>query len=167
MLPFQEMLLRLIVALALGALLGVERELVGKEAGVRTEMLVAGGASIFAMVGLILPYVAAGMSGSVVDLAAQSNSFGIIANIVVGIGFLGAGLIIKMNEHPHGVTTAALVWTTAAIGVLAGIGLISFAATATVLLVVLLYALRKMNISEQLEKQADARNIKSSARRKK
>ena len=166
MLTFEDMILRFVVALALGALLGLERELVGKEAGVRTEMLVAGGASIFGMVGLMLPYIAAGMSGSAVDLAAQTNSFGIIANVVVGIGFLGAGLIIKTADHPHpqNVTTAALVWTTAALGLLVGIGLISFAITATILVGILLYALRKMSISEQFENKFVSSTNKSSVR---
>jgi len=146
------MLLRLAVAIVLGAILGIEREFVGKEAGVRTEMLVSGGAAMFAMVGLLLPYVAAQMSGSAVDLVAQSNSFGIIANVVVGIGFLGAGLIIKMDDHPRGLTTAALVWTTAAIGILAGLGLAAFAATATVLIALLLFIFRKLNIAERMAK---------------
>src|SRR5581483_237600 len=119
MLTLGQMLFRFGIALGLGAILGVERELVGKEAGVRTEMLVAGGASLFAMIGLALPYLAASMSGTAPTLLEQTNAFGIIANVVVGIGFLGAGLIIKSNEHPHGVTTAALVWMTAAIGILA------------------------------------------------
>lgn len=153
MLSFEQMLARLIVALVLGAILGVERELVGKEAGVRTEMIVAGGASIFAMIGLTLPYIVATMSGGTVDVLAQTNSFGIIANIGVGVGFLGAGLIIKMGDHPRGLTTAALVWLTAAIGTLAGIGLVPFAAVATVIIAFALYILRKMDISERLERQ--------------
>lgn len=153
MLTFEQMLWRLAVALFLGAILGVERELVGKEAGVRTEMIVAGGASIFAMLGLTLPYIVAAMSGGTPDVMSQTNSFGIIANIGVGVGFLGAGLIIKMGDHPRGLTTAALVWLTAAIGTLAGVGLIPFAATATILIALVLYFLRKMNISERLERQ--------------
>ena len=152
MLSLEQMVLRFMLALILGGILGVERELVGKEAGVRTEMLVAGGASLFAMIGLTLPYIAASMSGSVVDLAAQTNSLGIIANIVVGIGFLGAGLIIKMNDHPRGITTAALVWTSAGIGILVGIGMTELAAISAVIITVLLYILRKLNISERMEK---------------
>jgi putative Mg2+ transporter-C (MgtC) family protein len=167
MLTLEQMLMRFGIALVLGGLLGMERELVGKEAGIRTEMLVAGGASLFSMMGLMLPYIAAQMSGSTVDLMAQTNSFGIIANVVIGIGFLGAGLIIKMNEHPHGVTTAALVWATAAVGVLAGIGLGSFATIATVLMVILLYALRKLNVAEQIEKEAASLDGKHPKRQKK
>ena len=146
------MFLRFVIALALGALLGLERELVGKEAGVRTVMLVTGGASVFAMIALALPYITASTLGTLPDATALNSAFGIIANIVVGIGFLGAGLIIKTNDHPHGVTTAALIWTAAAVGALVGIGLTQFALAAAVLLTVLLYLLRKLNISESLEK---------------
>jgi len=141
-----------VVALVLGALLGLERELVGKEAGVRTEMLVAGGAAIFSMIGLMLPYISAMSSGAVPDMASQNSAFSVIANIVIGIGFLGAGLIIKTGDRPHGITTAALVWTTAAIGVLVGIGMIPFATVAAILITVLLYLLRKLDIAERIEK---------------
>ena len=145
------MLMRLVIALVLGAVLGIERELVGKEAGIRTLIVVSGGASIFTMIALTIPYIAAQMLGTVPDPTLVAGSFGIIANVVVGIGFLGAGLIIKMGEHPRGITTAALVWTTAAIGVLAGIGLILFATAASTLVALLLYILRKLNISERIE----------------
>jgi putative Mg2+ transporter-C (MgtC) family protein len=147
------MLVRFVVALALGAILGVERELVKKEAGVRTEMLVAGGAAIFAMIGLVLPYLTASTLGAAADASTVNAGLAVIANIVVGIGFLGAGLIVKMNDHPHGVTTAALVWATAAIGILAGIGLIEFAATAALLTTLLLFFIRKLNVSERLENE--------------
>lgn len=148
MLSFHEMLVRFIAALALGALLGVEREIVGKEAGVRTVMLVTGGASLFAMIALALPYITAANIGALPDPTLLNSAVGIIANIVIGIGFLGGGLIVKMNDHPHGVTTAALVWAAAAIGTLVGIGLIDFAITAGVLMTILLYILRALNIHE-------------------
>jgi putative Mg2+ transporter-C (MgtC) family protein len=153
MLTFEQMVVRLATALILGAVLGVEREVVGKEAGVRTDMLVAGGATIFAMIGLSLPYITAASLGVLPDPTTINAALGLIANIVVGIGFLGAGLIIKTNEHPHGVTTAALVWTTAAIGILVGIGLIRFAIVAALLIAILLYVLRKLNINESLERK--------------
>ena len=88
--------------------------------------------------------------GAVPDPSTVNAGVAIIANIVVGIGFLGAGLIIKTNDHIHGVTTAALVWATAAIGVLAGIGLIQFAAAAALILALLLFFLRKLKVSEYL-----------------
>lgn len=145
------MLFRFLVALVLGAILGVERELVKKATGVRTEMLVAGGAAIFAMIGVTLPYLTAASLGIAPDASTINAGLMIVANVVVGIGFLGAGLIIKTNSHPHGVTTAALVWATAAIGVLVGVGLIEFAAAAGILLTLLLFFLRKFNLSEELE----------------
>ena len=151
MLTFEQMLVRLIVALVLGAILGVERELIGKEAGVRTEMLVAGGAALFTMASLTLPYIVATSPENLNGIIASGGFLGMAANIVVGIGFLGAGLIFR-TDHPHNVTTAALVWMTAALGIMVGIGLIGFAATATVVLVILLYVLRNITIAKQAEK---------------
>ncbi len=148
------MLSRFVVALILGGILGIERELVRKrEDGVRTEMLVAGGAALFTMVGLVLPYIVSSDIGNLADVIARNGGFlMVIANIVVGIGFLGAGLIIKTGEHPHGLTTAAVVWTTAAIGILAGLGLTQFATFAAIAIAFLLYILRKLNISERIER---------------
>jgi putative Mg2+ transporter-C (MgtC) family protein len=107
------------------------------------------------MVGLSLPYITASAIGTIPDATAVNAGLAVIANIVVGIGFLGAGLIVKMNDHPHGVTTAALVWTTAAIGMLAGIGLIRLAAAAAILIAFLLFILRKLNVSERLAHKLD------------
>ncbi len=146
------MLARFAIAFALGALLGLERELVGKEeAGVRTLGLVTAGASMFAMIALSLPYIVSAETGNLADVVARNSGFlTVIANIVVGIGFLGAGIIIKQNDHPRGVTTAALVWAAAAIGALVGIGLIPFAATAAVIVAVLLFLLRKWSAAERM-----------------
>jgi putative Mg2+ transporter-C (MgtC) family protein len=154
MLTLEQMLVRLVVALALGAVLGVERELIGKEAGVRTEMLVSGGAALFTLAALALPYVVATSPENLNAIIASGGFLGMAANIVVGIGFLGAGLIFR-TDHPHNVTTAALVWMTAALGVLVGIGLMSFAAIATVLLAMLLYILRNIDIAKRREREGD------------
>lgn len=150
MITFNEMLIRFLVALALGAIMGLERELVGKEAGIRTSILVAGGASIFTFVGLSLPYLVGSSSGNISDIIARNSGFlTVIANIVVGIGFLGAGIIIKEEGHVRGLTTAAAVWVIAAVGTLAGLGLIKFAVCATLLLAVMLYLLRNLSISKE------------------
>jgi putative Mg2+ transporter-C (MgtC) family protein len=150
MLTFEQMLIRFVVALVLGAILGIERELVGKEeAGVRTEMLVSAGAAIFSIVALSLPYLIATSPENLNSIIASGGFLGAIAGVTTGIGFLGAGIIIKIDSHPHGVTTAALVWATAAIGVLVGIGLLEFAAAVAVLLAIILYALRRMDIAAQ------------------
>jgi putative Mg2+ transporter-C (MgtC) family protein len=148
MLTLEQMLCRFAVALVLGAVLGIERELVKKdEAGIRTEMLVAAGSALFAMASLSLPYLVATSPETLNALISNGGFLGMVAGVTSGIGFLGAGIIIKINDHPHGVTTAALVWTTAAIGVLAGIGLTEFAAVSAISLAVILYLLRKIDIA--------------------
>jgi len=145
------MLARLVIAIILGAIIGLERERVGKEVGIRTAMTVSAGAAIFSIIALALPYIVATSPENIPDIIARNSGFlGVIANIVVGIGFLGAGIIIKNEDRVHGLTSAAIVWLTAAIGVLAGLGLTEFAAASTVIMVVLLYSLRKLNIAEKV-----------------
>ena len=104
---------RLLMAAILGAILGFEREQKGKAAGVRTHMLVAMGAALFVLV----PQ----MSGSQADAMSR-----VLQGVIAGIGFLGAGTILKNAEgdmgHVKGLTTAAGLWMTAAIGVSAGLG---------------------------------------------
>lgn len=149
MITFSQMVIRLAVALFLGAIMGLEREAVRKEAGIRTEMLVAGGAAIFTIIGLALPYIITTNIGDADNLIAHNSGFlMIIANIVVGIGFLGAGIIIQTGERVHGLTTAAAVWTIAAIGVLAGLGLFEFAAVSTLFIVGLLYIFRNIELKK-------------------
>ena len=106
-----RIVLRLVIAAALGGVLGYERERQGKAAGVRTHMLVALGAALF-----VLVPQQAGVSGA--DMTR------VIQGVVAGIGFLGAGSIIKGNDEDtvKGLTTAAGIWLTAAIGIACGIG---------------------------------------------
>lgn len=102
---------RLIVAALLGAVVGIQRERTGKPAGLRTHMLVALGTALFVMTALEF-----GMSAS--DLSR------VIQGLVTGIGFIGAGAILKLTEEREitGLTTAAGIWLTAAVGVAAGLG---------------------------------------------
>ncbi len=154
MIDFSQMLIRLVVAMALGAIIGLERERVGKEVGVRTAMTVSAGAALFSITGLMLPYVVATSVDNLSEVIARNGGFlNVIANIVVGIGFLGAGIIIKNEDRVHGLTSAAVVWLTAAVGVLAGIGLLKFATAATLIMVVSLYVLRKLNIADKVRAQ--------------
>ena len=115
---------RLVMAALLGGILGFEREHKGKAAGVRTHMLVALGAALFVLV----PQ----MSGSQADAMSR-----VIQGVVAGIGFLGAGTILKNTDgdmsHVKGLTTAAGLWMTAAIGVAAGLGREATAVLSTVL----------------------------------
>ncbi|MDO7899090.1 MgtC/SapB family protein [Pseudomonas citrulli] len=116
--------LRLLMAALLGGILGFEREHKGKAAGVRTHMLVALGAALFVLVPQL--------SGSQADAMSR-----VIQGVVAGIGFLGAGTILKNTEgdvgHVKGLTTAAGLWMTAAIGVAAGLGREATAVVSTVL----------------------------------
>ncbi len=122
---------RLLVALFLGALLGYERESVGAAAGLRTHMLVAVGSALFVMVPL-----QAGLSLSDVTRVLQG--------ITAGIGFLGAGAILKLKENNQimGLTTAANIWLTAAVGVAAGMGLEATAVLSAVVAWLILSSLR-------------------------
>lgn len=106
-----HVLVRVVVAAALGGLLGAERERAGKAAGLRTHMLVALGAALF-----VLFPAEAGMSTS--DLSR------VIQGVATGIGFIGAGTILKRAESDEiqGLTTAASIWLTAAIGMAVGAG---------------------------------------------
>ena len=106
-----RLLLRMLLAALLGCALGYEREHEGKAAGMRTHMLVAMGAALFVLVPEQVGLHVADMSR-------------VIQGVVAGIGFLGAGSIIKnrSEENVHGLTTAAGVWMTAAIGIACGLG---------------------------------------------
>ncbi len=125
--------LRLLTAAILGGLLGFERERKGKAAGLRTHMLVALGAALF----VLIPQQA-GVSDT--DLTR------VLQGLVAGIGFLGAGTIIKGNgdEEIKGLTTAASIWLTAAIGVAAGMGREATAVLSTLIALVILYTIPKI-----------------------
>jgi len=152
MLTLEEMILRLAAAAVLGAVIGLERELVGKEAGIRTNILVAAGAAIFAIAGLSLPYLISLSADHLPEVIARNSGFlSLIANVVVGIGFLGAGIIFRDDHRVHGLTTAAAVWFAAAVGILAGIGLTAFAACAAIGLSVILFLLRNFSLIRREE----------------
>ena len=121
--------IRLIVAAALGGLIGVERQLGGHWAGLRTHMMVGLGAAIFAVAGSRV-----GPSG---------DATRVIQGIAAGIGFLGAGTILKLSDRMEvmGLTTASSIWLAAAVGTSAGLALYTVAIAATVLSLVVLAAL--------------------------
>ena len=126
---------RVLVAAILGALLGWERERAGKPAGLRTHMLVALGAALF-----VLFPAEAGMG--IADLSR------VIQGVATGIGFIGAGTILKRPEpeHVEGLTTAASIWLTAAIGMAVGAGQLWLSALCAVLAWVILFGLAKFEL---------------------
>jgi putative Mg2+ transporter-C (MgtC) family protein len=119
--------LRLLVAAVLGGLLGYEREQQGKSAGVRTHMMVAMGAALF----VLIPQQAGASSA---DLSR------VLQGLIAGVGFLGTGAIIMGNKEvaTRGLTTAASLWVTAAIGVAAGMGRESTAVLSTLIALLIL-----------------------------
>lgn len=125
-----RLVLRTVLAAALGAVLGWQREKSGKDAGIRTHMLVAVGAATF----LLVPQQ---MGMAVADLSR------VIQGLVAGIGFLGAGTILKLDDQQRvqGLTTAAGIWLTAAVGMAAGLGREVSAVLVTVLAFVILEVL--------------------------
>jgi putative Mg2+ transporter-C (MgtC) family protein len=139
-LNWDESLLRLALAAVLGGLIGVERELREREAGLRTHLLVALGSALFTIVGAYGFNAFLNTGASVV----RADPTRIAAQIVTGIGFLGAGAIIRQGLSVRGLTTAATLWVVAAVGLAAGAGYYSVAVITTALVLIALYPLRIM-----------------------
>jgi putative Mg2+ transporter-C (MgtC) family protein len=137
-LNWDESLLRLALAAALGGLIGVERELREREAGLRTHLLVALGSALFTIVSAYGFHAFLTSGQSVV----RADPTRIAAQIVTGIGFLGAGAIIRQGLSVRGLTTAATLWVVAAIGLAAGAGYYSAAVITTGLVLLSLWPLR-------------------------
>jgi putative Mg2+ transporter-C (MgtC) family protein len=137
--PPSEAFLRLALAAVLGGAIGLEREHRRKPAGLRTNMLIALGSALFSILSVEL---GAG-AGSPDRIAAQ---------VVTGIGFLGAGAILRSGENVHGLTTAATIWVNAAIGMAAGLGSYTVAAVSAAITVVVLALLPF--VEEFFEKRA-------------
>ncbi len=133
-----DFILKLVVAVGLGLLIGAERLLVHKEAGMKTHALVSLGSAVFVIVSEMMAQKYANLPGLSPTM--------IPAQIIVGIGFLGAGSIILQGNRLLGLTTAGGLWVTAGIGMAAGFGLFSLATIVTVLV---LFVLIVVNILEK------------------
>jgi putative Mg2+ transporter-C (MgtC) family protein len=138
-------LVRLTIALVLTGLLGWERNRSGKSAGVRTHMIVGMGACFF----MILPEAIISHYRSF-GSGVQFDPLRVIQAVVAGISFVGAGTIFVSDDKDHvkGLTTAASIWTCTAIGMCVGVGRVALAAGATLLLLIVLYAIRKIEPEE-------------------
>jgi len=122
-----EMIIKLLLAVALGILVGTEREISHKPAGLRTHALVSLGACLFTMVSIYY---------------FDADPARIAAGIVTGIGFVGAGSIIASKGHVQGITTAASLWCVAAIGMAIGVGAYVLATVSVVLIFIILWLKR-------------------------
>ena len=133
--PELVLVVRLLAAAALAALLGWEREYAGKPAGLRTHMLVGIGSALYTVIAELsvaeIPSSAEGF---------QADPIRVIQAVAIGIGFLGSGVIFvsRHEDRVRGLTTAASIWATAAIGMASGLGYYVLAVSATVLLLVVL-----------------------------
>lgn len=140
-----ELLLRLVLAVGLGALVGVEREWRDRTAGLKTHILVCLGSAVFTIVS------AYGFREWAIDIASSTrpninqDPTRIAAQIVTGIGFLGAGAIFRSDDGVRGLTTAASLWMMAAIGLAVGAGYYELAVEATVLILLVLIGLRQVS----------------------
>ncbi len=123
------MITRILISALLGGILGIDREILHKPAGLRTHILVSVGASLLTMISIF--YFS-------MDYAR------IVANIIVGIGFIGAGAIIGSRGHVQGITTAASVWIAAAVGISVGVGYYLVATVTTLICLLVLRILRKV-----------------------
>ncbi len=146
---------RLCAAIFLASLFGIERELTGKVAGLRTHILVCTGACVFTLLSLygFKMHITEGISG-------VNDPARIGAQIITGIGFIGAGTIMRNGSNVLGITTAATLWMAAAIGMACGCGLFSigiFAAFLTLFVLILIRQFEKRVLSDYLKKY---KNIK-------
>ena len=127
--PELEAALRLLLSAVLGAIIGFQRERAHKPAGLRTHILICVGSALFTVVSIM------GFSGTV-------DPARVAAGVVTGIGFLGAGVIfrgMRGESHVIGLTTAASIWVTAAIGIAAGVGMYIIASAVAILTVIVLF----------------------------
>jgi putative Mg2+ transporter-C (MgtC) family protein len=139
-LGWDEALLRLALAAALGGAVGLERELREREAGFRTHLLVALGSALFTIVSAYGFHAFLASGANVV----RTDPTRIAAQIVTGIGFLGAGAIIRQGLSVRGLTTAATLWAVAAIGLAVGAGYYSGALITTAIVLLALWPLRRL-----------------------
>jgi putative Mg2+ transporter-C (MgtC) family protein len=127
---------KLLLAIILGGVIGIERETLGKPAGSRPYALIALGSAMFTIL-------------SVQGFSQYPGSTALVSQIVSGIGFLGAGLIIFHKEKLEGLTTAAALWAVASVGIAIGLGWYYVSLIATILIFLLLYIVRKVEFSNR------------------
>jgi putative Mg2+ transporter-C (MgtC) family protein len=148
LLNVEDALIRLLVSLALGALVGLEREYIQKSAGLRTHILVCMGSTVFTLISISdlssLSIPALGPLPEGYSVVINRDPGRIAAQIVTGIGFIGGGALLKLGNNVRGVTTAASLWMIASVGMLVGIGELLVATVATAASFLVLFTLGKV-----------------------
>jgi putative Mg2+ transporter-C (MgtC) family protein len=136
-----EVLFRLVLAAILGGVVGFEREVHGRPAGIRTYLILGLGSALIMVVSL---YLSAGVGDKLLPEALRVDPARIAAQAVTGIGFLGAGVILRYKDTIRGLTTAACVWVVCAIGLAVGAGFYLFSTVVTALTVFSLVGIKAM-----------------------
>ena len=142
----ESMTLRLLLAVVLGGIIGIERETSHKPAGLRTNILICVSSAMMMIVAVLF-------SGN--DAGSQ-EAMRIAAGVITGVGFLGAGAIIQARGTVHGLTTASVIWAVAGLGLAVGAGYYLISIVFTVLVVLILVLLRK--IDQILYKRSEKNN---------
>lgn len=158
--PLQlSIIFRLILAAVLGAVLGFEREYIGKSAGLRTYTLVSLGSALFT----VLPIMAMGQYVTALSFDSVSR---IVSQITVGVGFIGAGLIIfqEKENRVHGLTTAAGLWIVAAVGCTVGSGYYLISIFVTVFSLIILSGTRYLRIEEKIHEMSEKNDAKTTSK---
>lgn len=123
-------LIKLIVSILLGSSIGIEREIASKPAGFRTNVLICFGSTLFTIISVRMCEIYGGFQ--------VSDPTRIAAQIVTGIGFIGAGTVLRSQGSVHGLTSAATIWAVSAIGVAIGIGEINLAILSSAIIIIVL-----------------------------
>ncbi|MBN1325993.1 MgtC/SapB family protein [Candidatus Falkowbacteria bacterium] len=134
-------LAKLLLAIILGAIIGYERESIGKPAGSRTYALIALGSALFTI-----------LSVDGFGKLPNGNPTSMMGQILIGIGFIGAGLIVYHKHHVEGLTTASALWSIAAIGIAVGLGWYVVAIIASLLVFLLLFIVRRVEFEKNKKK---------------
>ncbi|HDD59940.1 MAG: hypothetical protein DRN35_00605 [Thermoplasmata archaeon] len=135
MLEDTEIVIRLLLAALMGGIIGLERERKRSTAGLRTHMLVSLGSSLLMILSILIPERLSGTAN-------YGDSIRLAAGVVTGIGFLGAGTIIKHGSTVRGLTTAASIWAASALGLTIGAGFLLVGAMALLMILIALYGLK-------------------------
>ncbi len=157
-----DAVIRLVIGALLGGLIGLEREFAQKPAGLRTNMLVCLGATLFMVTSLLLGNLVTATTGDVYDPSR------IASTIVQGIGFLGGGVIFATRGEVKGVTTAAGIWVAAGVGMATGAGFFQVAVAGTVIALITLRVLTRLEVSDHYaidDDDDDTADNESSGRR--
>ena len=149
--PIETYIFRLLCGLLAGIFIGAQREMRNHQAGLTTNALVAVGACVFILISESVIMAARAAGGPV-----NNDNLRVLSQVVTGIGFLGAGVIMKNGVTIHGLTSAATIWCSAAVGCLCGYGLWREAAIAVVVILLVNWGLKSIEIA--LKKRFDDRS---------